>query len=151
MGKYFVSCIHFAMIHQTSPVGLTNQLHYWWGGDFEAPSLELALKFQEMAWKVVNEYPKSCMNTTTANNNESEKHDIKIWPNPTSYIFSIEGLSDYDLIQVLDMMGIYGYSTQSIGTKIDIIIQELPAGLYNVRIKSKNSNHVVMKKLIRYD
>lgn len=64
VGKYYVACIHFAMIHETSPVGLTNQLQVWWGGNFEAPSPALALKFQEMAWTVVNNYPNSCLTTT---------------------------------------------------------------------------------------
>ena len=49
VGKYFIACIHFATIHGVSPVGLTNQLQVWWGGDFDPPSEELALKFQQIA------------------------------------------------------------------------------------------------------
>lgn len=61
IGKYFVACIHFATIHEVSPVGLPPQLQVWWGGNFEAPSSVLALKFQEIAWQTVLEYENSCV------------------------------------------------------------------------------------------
>lgn len=61
IGKYFIACIHFATIHEVSPVGLPRQLQVWWGGDFDPPSEDLALKFQEIAWQTVLEYENSCV------------------------------------------------------------------------------------------
>ncbi len=61
VGKYFIACIHFAMLHHTSPVGLTNQLYNVWGGAFTAPTPAQALKFQQIAWLTVNNYPKTCL------------------------------------------------------------------------------------------
>jgi hypothetical protein len=61
VGKYFVACVHFSTIFGTSPIGLTNQLKVWWGGNFEAPTPELALKFQQIAWEVSNTYTQSSL------------------------------------------------------------------------------------------
>jgi len=61
-GKYFIACIHFAMLTGQNPIGLTHQTQVWWGGDFEAPSPELALRMQEIAWETVTSYPNSCVN-----------------------------------------------------------------------------------------
>jgi len=61
-GKYFIACIHFAMITGQNPIGLTNQLQVWWGGNFEAPTPDQALRMQEIAWETVISYPNSCVN-----------------------------------------------------------------------------------------
>jgi len=63
IGKYYIACIHFSMIHGISPVGLTEQTQVWWGGDFDPPSPALALKFQKMAWETVVNYPNSCVSS----------------------------------------------------------------------------------------
>lgn len=91
VGKYFVACVHFSTIFGTSPVGLTNQLKVWWGGDFEAPSAELALKFQEIAWDVSTQYPNSCIGSTVSvEESPFESDDLRIYPNPVSDILTIE-------------------------------------------------------------
>jgi hypothetical protein len=60
VGKYFVAAIHFSILHRESPVGLTNQLQVWWGGDFDAPSPALAAAFQDLAWEVANDETLAC-------------------------------------------------------------------------------------------
>jgi hypothetical protein len=56
VGKYYVACIHYAVLLGASPVGLTNQLQVWWGGNFDAPTPEQAAVFQQLAWETVNAY-----------------------------------------------------------------------------------------------
>ena len=57
VGKYYIACIHYAVLHDQSPVGLTNQLKNTWGGDFDpAPTPEQAAIFQALAWETVTEY-----------------------------------------------------------------------------------------------
>ncbi len=57
VGKYYIACIHYAALHDQSPVGLTNQLQNTWGGDFDpAPTPEQAAVFQALAWETVTEY-----------------------------------------------------------------------------------------------
>lgn len=49
IGKYFVACVHFSMLHGISPVGLTNQLNNMWGVPYSSPTVAQALKFQQIA------------------------------------------------------------------------------------------------------
>ncbi len=55
VGKYFIACIHFSVIHGKSPEGLTHQTQVWWGGNFTPPTPAQALKFQQIAWQTVTD------------------------------------------------------------------------------------------------
>lgn len=91
LGKYFVACVHFATIFETSPVGLTNQLQVWWGGDFEAPSPELALKFQEIAWDIAVSYEKSCVGITASEDQgDHSEESLRLYPNPARDFINVE-------------------------------------------------------------
>ncbi len=59
-GRYFIALIHYAMIFNASPVGLTNQTYSIWGTPFGAPSVALAAKLQQIAYETVLNYPNTC-------------------------------------------------------------------------------------------
>ena len=129
VGKYFVACVHFSTIFETSPVGLTNQLQVWWGGDFDAPSSALALKFQEIAWNVSTEYQNSCIGSVVSATSQTlDSHSIKIHPNPVNDFLFVENGMDNPKSQKL-IYNIYGELVQtSEMNKIDVSF--LPSGIY---------------------
>lgn len=149
VGKYYAACIHFAMIHETSPVGLTNQLQVWWGGDFDAPSPELALKFQEMAWETVNRYPNTCLSVQTDLDNTVVNYDVKLIPNPTSDIFEIRGLIGDNVIEIVDVSGKTYQRLETTKDRIEINIQSLPGGLYFAKIVDTESGLVQVEKILK--
>ncbi len=57
LGRYFIALVHFATLYRESPVGLTFQTTDRDGDPFEAPSPELALRMQQIAWEVVSSEP----------------------------------------------------------------------------------------------
>ena len=62
VGMYFVAVVMFATIFGTDPSGLTNQTTNQWGGNFPAPSAQMADAFQKIAWDTVNEYDRDGVN-----------------------------------------------------------------------------------------
>jgi hypothetical protein len=160
IGKYFVACVHFATIFETSPVGLTNQLQIWFGHDFNAPSQELALKFQQIAWMVANSYPRSCLSRTTS---IKDIHSIdKVisldnYPNPFNSSTMIRwqsAVSGQTTLVVLDMLG------RKMKTLVDDFkhegkhsvsfdIKDLPSGTYYYQLKI--GNNYLTKKMIRIE
>lgn len=149
IGKYFIACIHFAMIHETSPVGLTNQTQYWWGGDFDPPSSILALKFQEMAWQIVNQYPRTCLKNLTSTNQVSVQESLTITPNPTSDRFVVVGLDGTCIIEVLDAVGRVCKSFSTTTKHIEIDIESLPGGLYFIKIEEEGSSQIRVEKVLK--
>lgn len=153
IGKYYIACIHFAMIHGKSPVGLTNQTQVWWGGDFDPPSPALALKFQEMAWETVLRYPRSCVNSTTTSNISLEQDAIFIYPNPTDNIFVVKGMSQEVLesysIQVLDSMGAVLQTYTPTSDEVQIALDGLPDGLYFIRILNTLNSNLSVQKILK--
>jgi hypothetical protein len=110
IGKYFVACVHFSTLFETSPIGLTHQLQVWWGGDFEAPTPALALKFQQIAWEVSNTYPRSCLNATTSIDDKQSDQMIRLenYPNPYHSSTTIRWqspISAHTKLDVLDVLG----------------------------------------------
>ncbi len=106
IAKYFVACIHFSMLHGKSPVGLTNQLSNMWGGNYtEIPTAAQALKFQEIAWYIANNYAKSCLDTNEEeppNNIEIiSNNEFKIFPNPANTIIYFEDKIEYKIVNSL--------------------------------------------------
>ena len=149
IGKYYVACIHFAMIHETSPVGLTHQLQVWWGGDFDPPSPALALKFQEMAWETVINYPRSCVDFSSAVDIELDSNEIALLPNPTEDIFEIRGLIGQYTIEILNASGNLYQTVTGSGNQVEINIQSLPAGLYFIKIQNSSNSVVSIEKIIK--
>lgn len=56
LGFYFVTMVHYAAIYRQSPVGLPRQLSNQWTNAYDAPSLALATRMQEIAWEVVTSF-----------------------------------------------------------------------------------------------
>ena len=145
-GKYFIACIHFAAIHGISPVGLTNQLQHWWGGDLGAPPLLLAQKMQEMAWETVLRYPKSCVSDLSTASVTLEEDCLSIAPNPSNNIFRIDGISGTYTIEVLDQNGQLHQSLSNSTLPKDIFLHALPAGMYFIRIVNDSNTQVAIEK-----
>ncbi len=139
VGKYFVACVHFATIHERSPVGLTNQLQVWWGGDFDAPSEELALAFQEIAWQTVLDYPRTCVTQTAGVSSFPSKETFSVYPNPASTKVSIVSDTEIDNVLIVNSDGRVVLNSNS--TEIDIT--GLSTGIYYVKIGE------VSRKLIK--
>jgi len=59
LGTYLVALTHYAVLYQTSPVGLPRQLRRADGSLAQAPSEETARLMQETVWQVVTSYPKT--------------------------------------------------------------------------------------------
>ena len=126
VGKYFVACVHFAMIHNTSPVGLTNQTQVWWGGDFEPPTAAQAKIFQEIAWETVNSYERSCLNTsisTVENIEVTEDISYNTLTNLLTISNTKEETAIYNLYGKLVLVSTIGY----------IDLSNLPKGIYFIR------------------
>jgi len=111
IGKYFVACVHFSTLFEVSPVGLTHQLQHWWGGEFEPPNPELALKFQQMAWSIANSYRGSCLSNTTtiaASTPNRSQPTLTYFPNPVKHAaiiqFTIPAKTRVE-ITLFEMMG----------------------------------------------
>ncbi len=160
VGKYFVACVHFATLFETSPVGLTNQTQVWWGGDFEAPSPELALKFQEIAWMIANEYPNSCLSTTTSlyeNDLIKEEFSLENYPNPFSSSTEIEWQSSHAGQTTLIIVDIFGKKVTTLVDEfkkegkysVNYMTEDLPAGTYFYQLKI--GEKYVTKKMVKVD
>lgn len=135
IGKYFVACVHFSMLHNKSPLGLTNKLNNMWGNPFDAPTPEQARIFQEIAWQTANEYPKTCLkNDINAVAEVLKNHnDIYLFPNPGAGQISLQ-IDDFDTEII-----IYDYQMKEIlktrGSVFDS--NKLPIGIYFVKIANK--------------
>ncbi len=149
VGKYFMACIHFASIHGKSPVGLTNQTQVWWGGDFDPPTPAQALKFQEIAWETVLDYPANCLPNSTAVDVFLEQDNIKLLPNPTDQIFEIEGLIGSYTIEILNAQGNLHQTITSASNRVEIDLQDLPNGLYFIKIQNDLTNVLSMQKILK--
>lgn len=131
-GRYFIACIHYATIHKSSPVGLPNQVFSMWGSPFGAPSPQLALKMQEIAWLTVQDYPNNCLNTFTTLQNEIEKPSFGIYPNPANdriYLNTRWNSSIYTLHDLNGKIIMQGrYSAEGIN------VEDLKIGTYYIKM-----------------
>lgn len=130
VGKYFVACVHFAMIHNENPIGLTNQLQVWWGGDFDAPTTQQAKKFQEIAWETVNNYERSCLNSSVTSVAEKvESSSI----NYDNYSNILTVISDNESVQISNLFG----QVMLNSNKSNINLSALPNGIYFIQIGNR--------------
>ena len=73
---------------------------------------------------------------------------IRVYPNPTSNYFYIEGGSEqFFSYFVYDQIGSMIASGNKINQKTKIDLSEKPAGLYFIKIKTENE--VITKKIIK--
>lgn len=59
LGAYLVALVHYAVLYQTSPVGLPHRLRRADGSPADAPSDEVAQLMQETVWQVVRTHPET--------------------------------------------------------------------------------------------
>lgn len=128
VGKYFVACVHFAMIHNENPIGLTNQTQVWWGGDFDAPTSQQAKKFQEIAWETVNNYERSCLTSSTTSITEKIEPPTIIYDN-NSNLLTIEKENN-ESVKISNLFGqlVLNSSNHSFD------LSALPKGIYFIQI-----------------
>lgn len=138
-GKYFIACIHFATLHQRSPVGLPRQLQSIWGSNFNAPSQAQAQRFQEIAWETIINYDKNCLSILSSNQ-EVYETELKIYPNPTSNIITLEYEGTDQLAKVFNISGQQMMQIQS--KQLDL--SQFPKGLYFVKVNGQ------FQKIIKY-
>ncbi len=138
-GKYFIACIHFATLHQRSPVGLPRQLQSIWGSNFNAPTQAQAQRFQEIAWETIINYDKNCLSILSSNEDE-HKTELKIYPNPTSNIITLEYEGTDQLVKVFNISGQQMMQIQS--KQLDL--SQFPKGLYFVKVNGQ------FQKIIKY-
>ncbi len=124
-GKYFVACVHYAVLHKKNPLGLPHQLKNIWGGNFNAPTPAQAKRYQEIAWETVVNYEGNCLGAISSTMDE-KSFSIKISPNPACNIIQIQGNILGDLTTIYDNKGQEIMRTES----AEINIEHLPAGLY---------------------
>jgi len=135
-GKYFVACIHFAMIHNTSPVGLTHQTQVWWGGDFDAPSPALAARLQELALETVLEYPGTCYQDGPVALDESVSDaTLRLWPNPVREVLRLDYPGPDRSFEISDMLG--RWVARGFGREMDV--RHLPPGAYLLRMGQQSA------------
>jgi hypothetical protein len=141
-GRYFIACIHFAMMHNKSPVGLTHQLTNMWGSLYNAPTAAQALKFQQIAWQTVLGYPGTCLSSLPLSlPSDTVKESIVaqelqgktvLKPNPVGNTLFVVGMSNHEAFQIFDAVG------KSIleGKGNAINTSNLPNGYYVLKIKN---------------
>lgn len=131
IGKYFVACIHFAMIHRTSPVGLTHQTQVWWGGDFDAPSPALAARMQEIALETVQTYPGSCYAEGPVSTDPPPSAiRLRAWPNPAGERLFLSYDGPERAWEVLNILG----APVATGIGLEVPVASLPPGTYFLRL-----------------
>ncbi len=91
--------------------------------------------------KVVTVNVSACVGINEANASLS---GTKLYPNPNNGEFTLEFASESEKsIEVIDLTGRLVVATKANGTKAEINIKDLSAGVYYVKIKSDNASTVV--------
>ena len=79
-----------------------------------------------------------------------EEDALTLYPNPTTGIFRIEGLTSLYEIQVLDVLGaVHQDLSIAVDQDIDIDLSSLPAGMYFVSVRNLSNSAVWIEKIIK--
>jgi len=149
IGNYYMACVYFACIYGQSPEGLTNQTYNQWGGAYNVPSIELATRLQQLAWQTVINYPLSGVSLSTATGNiHVDDTGITVFPNPVDHIFTITGLLGSYQIEIIDTAGVT-YETLTGTDTIAINTEDLPVGLYYIRITQNGNPICSIEKILK--
>lgn len=126
-GNYYISCIMFACIYETTPVGLTNQLKDEWGSLYPAIEPVLALRLQELAWETVCGYERSGVECSSSNYNRNVYHSDYWFDYPNQQLIFNNKYSN-----PLKLMNISGQIVQVIypSKANNYPVNKLPDGLY---------------------
>ncbi len=125
-GKYFIACIHFAMLHGISPEGLPAQLSNMWGVPFQAPTADQAAYFQALAWRVAREYPRSCLESAATSLRDELPGGFQPFPNPASGLIRLSPDGSSQPFRLFDLTGRLLQS----GSAATLNLGPRPAGWY---------------------
>ena len=76
---------------------------------------------------------------------------ITLYPNPTAGYFKIVGdLFNYEIL-ILDTQGVILQDLSTTNSEIDIDINDLPSGMYFVRIQDMVHNKMRLEKILKFD
>ncbi|HPN72223.1 MAG TPA: T9SS type A sorting domain-containing protein, partial [Saprospiraceae bacterium] len=107
--------------------------------NFNAPTQAQALRFQEIAWETIVNYQKNCLSILSPNTDYIQT-DLKIYPNPSTDIITLEYDGADQTVQVFNTSGQQIMQIQS--KQIDV--SNLPKGLYFVKVNGQ------FQKIIKY-
>lgn len=127
-GKYFVACVHYAVLHKKSPLGLPHQLKDIWGRNFNAPTAAQAKRFQEIAWAAVLNYNGNCLGNVTSTK-DYKPSSIKISPNPAYNYIKLNANELANVTIIYNSKGQEVIRTH----ETEINIEQLPTGIYFVK------------------
>lgn len=145
VGKYFIACIHFAMLFNETPVGLPNQLYSIWGDPFTAPSAALAQRFQEIAWETVTQYPNSCYHSMGLP--EPKKLAVSMYPNPSENTLNIHSAQEVAALEIYDFQGRKIEAFRPETNNIQLNTAHYNSGIYLIRIHS--NGQTATKKFLK--
>jgi len=145
---YLGACVHFATIFEQSPIDLTNELSGRTVGAGTAPTPQQALIMQKIAWEVVSNDIRTCINLTPNFVSEENitKLNFTVYPNPSNGIINIPKLTNIEnfTIQVIDMSGKKVFEIlDSNQSQFDL---NLSSGIYSIKIST--SKFTEAKKII---
>ncbi len=75
---------------------------------------------------------------------------ITLYPNPSKGVFTLGGLVDDCIIQILDSTGKFIRDLSASTPEVNIDISALPAGLHFVSIRSYEGEQLYLKKVVKY-
>ena len=79
---------------------------------------------------------------------DKELSQVNIYPNPAKSLVNVSGLKDnVESVRIINLLGITIYSNNALnGSHLEINTSQYPAGVYIIRIDSKESK--IIQKLI---
>lgn len=148
IGSYYMACVMYATIFKESPEGLTLNINDVWGQPYNAPSSELGLQLQQIAWEVSCLYDRNGVDCGVLSNQEFD--------NSNTRVILEDGLLKITTPESLKRIAIYDLSgklvidkkLQSATHKTSLNIKHLK-GLYVTIVTFKNGKKDSIKILIK--
>lgn len=81
--------------------------------------------------------------------NELDANALKMYPNPASDLVTIEGLESGSTIELINALGAVVQQKQASGYNETVSVQNLPEGMYMVRITMTNGQTIRQRVLVR--
>jgi len=150
-GNYFVACVMYACLFRESPVGRTNQTFSEWGSPFNAPSPALALKMQQVAWKMVSQLAaRTGVSQSSGTGNPSFLADFQLFPNPAqpNDEVSVSASQPMTSLEVFDSRGSVLLKNTALQSDRAVFFPP-SAGLYVVKIGLENGAVAVRRLVVR--
>ena len=146
-GNYMISCVMYAVIHGTSPVGLPNQLTDQYGNLYTVyPTLVQAEIMQEVAWRTVCDYPRDGVDCAplAISPLEQAKPTIRVYPVPANDHLTIQYDEYLEAVPftICDQMGKMILKGDLDAKTSAINITEFPKGMYFLTVENQVVNFI---------